>query len=69
MMNEFGWSNQTSIHFHLCFSEGSLKLASEGTETGRSFPYTLSGLSNSFAFKIQDKKGRMHRFTCGMKLF
>lgn len=45
-------------------SEGSLKLASDGTETGRSFPYTLSGLSNTFAFKIQDKKGRMHRFTC-----
>lgn len=45
-------------------SEGSLKLASDGTDTGRSYPYTLSGLSNTFAFKIQDKKGRMHRFTC-----
>ncbi|PON77276.1 CBS- PB1 domain contining protein [Parasponia andersonii] len=45
-------------------SEGSLKLASDGADTGRSFPYTLSGLSNTFAFKIQDKKGRMHRFTC-----
>ncbi|EXB25246.1 CBS domain-containing protein [Morus notabilis] len=45
-------------------SEGSLKLASDGAETGRSSPYTLAGLSTSFAFKIQDKKGRMHRFTC-----
>ncbi|XP_062169556.1 CBS domain-containing protein CBSCBSPB5 [Alnus glutinosa] len=45
-------------------SEGSLKLASDATETGRLLPYTLSKLSNTFAFKIEDKKGRMHRFTC-----
>ncbi|KAL5795290.1 hypothetical protein ACOSQ2_000110 [Xanthoceras sorbifolium] len=45
-------------------SESSLKLASEGAETGRSFPYPSPGLPNCFAFKIQDKKGRMHRFTC-----
>ncbi|KAK2662365.1 hypothetical protein Ddye_000939 [Dipteronia dyeriana] len=45
-------------------SEGSLKLASEGAETGRSFPYPSQGPSHTFAFKIQDKNGRMHRFTC-----
>ncbi|XP_075662837.1 CBS domain-containing protein CBSCBSPB1 isoform X2 [Castanea sativa] len=45
-------------------SEGSLKLASEGgTETGRALSYP-SATPNTFAFKIQDKKGRMHRFTC-----
>lgn len=37
-------------------SEGSLKLPSEG-ETGRSLSYP-----NAFGFKIEDKKGRMHRF-------
>ncbi|XP_057972523.1 CBS domain-containing protein CBSCBSPB5-like [Malania oleifera] len=45
-------------------SEGSLKLASEGTETGRSLAYPSSGLPNTFGFKIEDKKGRMHRFNC-----
>lgn len=52
-----------------CLSEGSLKLASDVTETGRSLSYPLSKLSNTFAFKIEDRKGRMHRFTCGMLLF
>ncbi|KAJ6888927.1 hypothetical protein NC652_029886 [Populus alba x Populus x berolinensis] len=45
-------------------SEGSLKMASEGTETARSLLYPSSGLPNNFSFKIEDKKGRMHRFTC-----
>ncbi|KAG4392688.1 hypothetical protein GLYMA_04G196800v4 [Glycine max] len=45
-------------------SEGSLKVASEGGETGRSIPYLSSSIANTFSFKIQDKKGRMHRFTC-----
>ncbi|XP_044504235.1 CBS domain-containing protein CBSCBSPB1 [Mangifera indica] len=44
-------------------SEGSTKLASEA-ETGRSLPYPLLGMPSGFAFKVQDKKGRMHRFTC-----
>lgn len=45
-------------------SEGSLKMASEvGTETGRSSLYP-SALPNTFGFKIQDKKGRLHRFNC-----
>ncbi|KAK3013857.1 hypothetical protein RJ639_010205 [Escallonia herrerae] len=45
-------------------SESSLKLASEGAETGRSLPGPSSTLSDTFHFKIQDKKGRMHRFNC-----
>lgn len=45
-------------------SEGSLRLASDGTETGRSLPYHLTKMANAFSFKIQDKKGRMHRFSC-----
>ncbi|KDP22605.1 hypothetical protein JCGZ_26436 [Jatropha curcas] len=45
-------------------SEGSLKVPSEG-DTGRSLAYpSSSGLPNTFSFKIEDKKGRMHRFTC-----
>ncbi|KAF9668041.1 hypothetical protein SADUNF_Sadunf15G0085600 [Salix dunnii] len=45
-------------------SEGSLKLASEGTEAGKSFLYPSSAYRNSFSFKIEDKSGRMHRFNC-----
>ncbi|KAK7350711.1 hypothetical protein VNO77_09605 [Canavalia gladiata] len=45
-------------------SDSSLKLASEGGETGRSTPYLPSSLPYTFSFKIQDKRGRMHRFTC-----
>ncbi|KAJ6374525.1 hypothetical protein OIU78_030103 [Salix suchowensis] len=45
-------------------SEGSLKLASEGTEAGRSFLYPSSAYRNAFSFKIEDKRGRMHRFNC-----
>ncbi|KAK9108509.1 hypothetical protein Syun_024520 [Stephania yunnanensis] len=45
-------------------SEGSLKLASEGTDTGRSLSYPSSSLPHTFGFKIQDNKGRMHRFNC-----
>ncbi|KAK9668915.1 hypothetical protein RND81_13G095600 [Saponaria officinalis] len=43
-------------------SEGSQKLASDSGETGRSFPTPLH--QNTFAFKIEDKRGRMHRFIC-----
>ncbi|PIN03531.1 hypothetical protein CDL12_23943 [Handroanthus impetiginosus] len=45
-------------------SENSLKMASDGGETGRSLPQTSSTSANTFSFKIQDKKGRMHRFIC-----
>ncbi|XP_026385471.1 CBS domain-containing protein CBSCBSPB1-like [Papaver somniferum] len=46
-------------------SEGSLKLQSEGTEPGRSSSvFPSPSMPNMFGFKIQDKKGRMHRFNC-----
>ncbi|XP_052183856.1 CBS domain-containing protein CBSCBSPB5-like isoform X2 [Diospyros lotus] len=45
-------------------SENSLKLPSETTETARFIPYPSSSLPSTFTFKIQDKKGRMHRFIC-----
>ncbi|OVA09564.1 Phox/Bem1p [Macleaya cordata] len=45
-------------------SEGSMKLNSEGTEPGRSSVYPSPGMPNTFGFKIEDKKGRMHRFNC-----
>nr|XP_043614881.1 CBS domain-containing protein CBSCBSPB1-like [Erigeron canadensis] len=44
-------------------SETSFKLASEGADMGKAI-YPSPILANTFAFKIQDKKGRMHRFIC-----
>lgn len=47
-------------------SEGSMKLTSEGTtDPDRYSVYPSSSIPNSFGFKIEDKKGRIHRFTCG----
>lgn len=46
-------------------SENSLKMPSEGGETGRSMPYPSFSSSSMFSFKIEDGKGRMHRFLCG----
>ncbi|XP_070016590.1 CBS domain-containing protein CBSCBSPB1-like isoform X2 [Nicotiana sylvestris] len=48
-------------------SIGSLKLASEGAELRRSISYPSSSLPNTFAFKIQDRAGRMHRFNCDIR--
>ncbi|TQD74022.1 hypothetical protein C1H46_040456 [Malus baccata] len=48
-------------------SENSLKLASESAETGRSLPFPPSNFPNTFAFKLQDKRGQMHRFTCNIQ--
>ncbi|XP_050375538.1 CBS domain-containing protein CBSCBSPB1-like isoform X2 [Argentina anserina] len=50
-----------------CRSENSLRLASEGAETRGSLPFPSSIFPNTFAFKLQDKKGRMHRFTCNIQ--
>ncbi|TYI17959.1 hypothetical protein ES332_A07G059200v1 [Gossypium tomentosum] len=44
-------------------SYSSLKLASEAAETERSLPYPSSNFPFTFGFKIQDRMGRMHRFT------
>ncbi|KAK6153925.1 hypothetical protein DH2020_013564 [Rehmannia glutinosa] len=45
-------------------SENSLKMPSDGGETGASVPQPSSTTSNTFSFKIQDRNGRMHRFIC-----
>ncbi|KAL6182640.1 hypothetical protein ACLB2K_044055 [Fragaria x ananassa] len=50
-----------------CRSENSLRLASEGAETRVSHPFPSTVFPNTFAFKLQDKKGRMHRFTCNIQ--
>ncbi|KAJ6289122.1 hypothetical protein OIU76_025008 [Salix suchowensis] len=42
-------------------SEMSALMASDGAELGR---YPSLGLGNSFAFKIEDLKGRIHRLNC-----
>ncbi|XP_020573704.1 CBS domain-containing protein CBSCBSPB3-like [Phalaenopsis equestris] len=44
-------------------SELSGMMASEYAETGRSFYPPVAG--NSFSYKFEDQKGRMHRFSCG----
>ncbi|KAL8123270.1 hypothetical protein AgCh_011300 [Apium graveolens] len=41
-------------------SDNSMKMLHEGTEIGRQ----SSLINTSFGFKIQDRKGRMHRFNC-----
>lgn len=45
-------------------SENSLKFNSEAGESLKSLSYPSSTHPNTFAFKIQDKRGRMHRFIC-----
>ncbi|GAA0160065.1 kinase modulator [Lithospermum erythrorhizon] len=45
-------------------SENSMKMNSEGGDTGGSTPFPSSTLPNTFAFKIEDSRGRIHRFTC-----
>nr|GMD35306.1 CBS domain-containing protein CBSCBSPB5-like [Ipomoea batatas] len=65
MMQKF-WDSAMAISPHddeEMRSEASLKLAFEGQETGISLPFPSSALPNTFAFKIEDRKGRMHRFT------
>ncbi|RRT38587.1 hypothetical protein GW17_00001046 [Ensete ventricosum] len=47
----------------LCSSEGCTKMASEVTDGGGS-SYPSSNLPDMFSFKLEDKKGRMHRFHC-----
>ncbi|KAL8159356.1 hypothetical protein V2J09_000893 [Rumex salicifolius] len=41
-------------------SEFSMKPPSDGVETGKSFSYPL--LPHTFAFKLEDRRGRVHRF-------
>ncbi|KAK9073586.1 hypothetical protein SSX86_007910 [Deinandra increscens subsp. villosa] len=44
-------------------SEGSFRFTNDA-DTVKSLPYPSSTLPNTFAFKIQDKHGLMHRFIC-----
>ncbi|KAI3984079.1 hypothetical protein MKX01_035206 [Papaver californicum] len=44
-------------------SEMSAFMASDGVEQGKSYPSL--GLGNTFAFKFEDRKGRVHRLNCG----
>ncbi|XVE86446.1 hypothetical protein DITRI_Ditri18aG0034800 [Diplodiscus trichospermus] len=46
-------------------SEMSAMMASDGTDTGKLSSYPSLGLGNSFSFKFEDLKGRVHRFNCG----
>ncbi|OVA11466.1 Phox/Bem1p [Macleaya cordata] len=48
----------------LSCSEVSAFMASDGVEPGKSM-YPSLGLGNSFTFKFEDRKGRVHRFNCG----
>ncbi|KAH9297711.1 hypothetical protein KI387_029393 [Taxus chinensis] len=45
-------------------SDISTRLPNDGLEAGK-VGYPFLGLGNSFAFKLQDLKGRIHRFNCG----
>ncbi|XP_042515578.1 CBS domain-containing protein CBSCBSPB3-like isoform X2 [Macadamia integrifolia] len=51
--------NECDIH-----SEMSALMASECTDASN-FMHRPLGLGNSFTFKFQDRKGRVHRFNCG----
>lgn len=46
-------------------SENSFRYVNDA-ESLKSMPYPSSTLPNTFGFKIQDRRGRMHRFICGM---
>lgn len=49
---------------HVDFSEMSALMASDGGEMGK-YNYPSLGLGNSFAFKFEDLKGRVHRLNSG----
>ncbi|KAK6259201.1 hypothetical protein SCA6_013675 [Theobroma cacao] len=46
-------------------SEMSAIMASDGGDAGKLSSYPSLGLGNTFAFKFEDLKGRVHRFNCG----
>lgn len=50
--------------FTFVYSDISALMANDGTETVKS-NYPSLGLGNSFAFKFEDLKGRMHRLNFG----
>ncbi|KAB2064245.1 hypothetical protein ERO13_A09G006300v2 [Gossypium hirsutum] len=46
-------------------SEMSAVMASDGADTGKLSPHHSLGHGNSFSFKLEDLKGRLHRFSFG----
>ncbi|XP_039042704.1 CBS domain-containing protein CBSCBSPB3-like [Hibiscus syriacus] len=46
-------------------SEISAVMTSEGADAGKLSSYPSLGLGNSFCFKFEDPKGRVHRFSFG----
>ncbi|KAA3456105.1 CBS domain-containing protein CBSCBSPB3-like isoform X1 [Gossypium australe] len=46
-------------------SEMSAVMASDGADTGKLSPHHSLGHGNSFSFKFEDLKGRLHRFSFG----
>lgn len=46
-------------------SDASVRMTSETGETGKT-GHPSMGLGNSFPFKLEDRKGRIHRFMCGI---
>ncbi|KAH9318326.1 hypothetical protein KI387_020095, partial [Taxus chinensis] len=49
-------------------SDVSVRMTTETTETGK-IGYSSMSLGNSFPFKLEDRKGRVHRFNCGTESF
>jgi hypothetical protein len=58
------WLVLLLILLDIVYSELSGFMASDGTEQGK-FTYPSLGLGNSFAFKFEDLKGRVHRVNFG----
>ena len=53
------------ILLDVVYSEMSGFMASDGAEQWKLGSYPSLGLGNSFAFKFEDLKGRVHRVNCG----
>jgi len=67
MMQKF-WDSALALEpaedYEDSHSDASARMASETTETAKA-GYPSLGLGNSFGFKLEDRKGRVHRFNCG----
>lgn len=67
MMQKF-WDSTLALEpaedYEDSHSDASARMASETTEIAKA-GYPSLNLGNSFAFKLEDRKGRVHRFNCG----
>lgn len=67
MMQKF-WDSTLALEpaedYEDSHSDASARMASETTEMAKA-AYPSLNLGNSFAFKLEDRKGRVHRFNCG----